>query len=196
LIIRPPRELFMPMGTGELKADVLEAVYRVALDASTAKGRAAQVRTTIEWLGKAWWNTERITWPERIVYIKTGFEALTGTSKSRESARNLRLKRGGTPHVEREDGKSDGSRRLVHGVCVCAKRDHSRRGRRVAQVSDAGNELRWRFFSTGESVLRAAIKVALHTLGYHDLWQSEIHRAVVAAMKAAEAQEGSGTAGA
>ncbi len=39
LIIRPPRELFMPMGTCGLKADVLEAVYKVALDAPSAKGR-------------------------------------------------------------------------------------------------------------------------------------------------------------
>lgn len=49
-----------------------------------------KLATTLRWLAKAWQNTTALSFEDRMVMIKTGFEAFTGKSKTRECASKLK----------------------------------------------------------------------------------------------------------
>lgn len=56
----------------------------------SSKDRHRRVRIALEWHAVAMSNPRAVTMQQRIIALKTGFEALTGTSESREGARRLR----------------------------------------------------------------------------------------------------------
>ena len=92
LVLGAPQELHVPWGaTGD--EDVMAAAYAVFRgthhDAQRANF-ANRLRLAVNWLSKAWRNTPSIRWEDRIVLLKTGFEALTDTSKTHEEASWLR----------------------------------------------------------------------------------------------------------
>lgn len=91
-IVPPPEELHLPMGTIVLDSGVLDAAYRHFLPSDDPEDDRARrrLRDAIGWLSKAWRNTPSINWPDRIVLLKTGFEALTGRSATHEAASWLR----------------------------------------------------------------------------------------------------------
>lgn len=92
LVIRPPLELHMPISGDGADPERLDAVYRVALSSLRSPGTSQQadrLATAIGWSVKAWRNTPSIRFPERVVFLKTAFEALTGTSDSREAVSTL-----------------------------------------------------------------------------------------------------------
>lgn len=94
LVIKPPLDLHMPLGPQSADAMCLDAVYGIALSSLQQPGTnpaADRLRTAIGWFAKALRNTATVHFPERVVFLKTAFEALTGTSKSHLSARALRL---------------------------------------------------------------------------------------------------------
>ena len=68
---------------------------------------AARV-AAIRLLAKAWRNTPAISWEDRIVLLKTAFEALTGKSKTHEAGAELRVPVRGS-HRRRAPGVRDGS---------------------------------------------------------------------------------------
>ena len=87
----PPIELHIPHERqldGELLSALL-AVFRGDHDGVDAS-LAQRLAIAASWLSQLWRNTESIRWPERIIMLKTGFEALTGTSTSWTSARRLK----------------------------------------------------------------------------------------------------------
>ncbi len=93
LAIRPPLDLCMPRGTCTANAMCLEAVYQIVRQSLRTPGvdvQADRLRPAIGWFEKAWRNTETVQFPERVVFLKTAFEALSGTSKSHRTARFLR----------------------------------------------------------------------------------------------------------
>ena len=53
-----------------------------------AKPAGDRIKTAIGWLAKAWRNTATVHFPERVVFLKTAFEAMTGTSNSYISAQD------------------------------------------------------------------------------------------------------------
>ena len=93
LVLRPPLDLHLPLRALSPDLLVLTGIYEIARESFRSPGEdsaADRVRIALEWFVKAWRNTETLYFPERLVFLKTAFEALTGTSKSRESARKLR----------------------------------------------------------------------------------------------------------
>ena len=93
LVLRPPLGLHMPPIDGFPDPLVLTGIYKTVLGSLRFPGEnttADQVRVALEWFSKAWRNTATLHCPERLVFLKTAFEALTGTSKTYKSACRLR----------------------------------------------------------------------------------------------------------
>ena len=91
-LLRPPLDLHVPLKAPSPDPLVMTGVYKTALESLRSPGdnsTADQIRTALEWFVKAWRNTATLHFPERLVFLKTAFEALTGTSRTRESARRL-----------------------------------------------------------------------------------------------------------
>ena len=105
LAIRPPLDLHMPVS---VTADplVLTGIYKTVLESLTCPGANAtadRVRLAVTWFAKAWRNTATLHYPERLVFLKTAFEALTGTSDTPKGARKLRKVLEALPRVREED---------------------------------------------------------------------------------------------
>lgn len=79
LVIRPPLDLHTPLGCQTAEAACLEAVYRTVLQSLQSPGTnppADRIKAAIGWFAKAWRNTATVRFPERVVFLKTAFEAL------------------------------------------------------------------------------------------------------------------------
>lgn len=93
LAIAPPIDLHMPMRLPRPDPLVLTGIYETTLASllsPNAEIDAHRVRVAVGWLAKAWRNTATVHYPERLVFLKTAFEAITGTSRAHDSARELR----------------------------------------------------------------------------------------------------------
>lgn len=92
LAITPPEELRLPFGKVTLDSEIASAVYRTVAGQLKDVGviDAARIARAISWLAKSWRNTPSINWEDRIIFLKTAFEALTGTSKTYEAGAALR----------------------------------------------------------------------------------------------------------
>ena len=93
LALRPPLDLHSPIGVASPDPLVLAGIYETVLGSLRSPGKdsvADRVRIALEWFVKAWRNTRTLHFPERLVFLKTAFEALTGSSKSWKSAERLR----------------------------------------------------------------------------------------------------------
>jgi hypothetical protein len=227
LIIRPPLDLHLPLGSHSADAMCLEAVYKtvlLSLQKPGANPTADHVKTAIGWLSKAWRNTATVHFPERVVYLKTAFEAMTGTSKSHVSAQKLRqlfeavpntsatnselliwspaerpvhtwtFMKNGKPHTVQVTG-------LEHWFMSFADARntiiHQGIVPSLAYTNPSNAEYEGPFVFTAEFLLRAVIKVSLAQFGYPDLWGSATWRAMKAAYDELEARErGEGSAAA
>lgn len=89
--IPPPLELNLPSSV-PIDEEILQATYDVLTAAGPESNLQRELRVAIHWLAKAWANSASITNADRLVYLKTATEVLSGTDKSRESARNLRAR--------------------------------------------------------------------------------------------------------
>ena len=108
LTIRPPLDLHMPIGICAVDAKCLEAVYqtvRQSLQTPETGATAGHLRIAIGWFAKAWRNTGTVTYEDRVVFLKTAFEALSGMSNSRCTARFLRQLFEAIPHTTPLDSK-------------------------------------------------------------------------------------------
>jgi hypothetical protein len=219
LVIKPPLDLHMPLGPQSADAMCLEAVYRTALSSLQQPGTnpvADRLRTAIGWFAKAWRNTATVHFPERVVFLKTAFEALTGTSKSHLSARALRLLFEALPRTSPTDSELlvwSPAERPVHArVFVKNVKQQTEQVTDLEQwfmaFADARNTIIHQgivppleysgsntaydghFVFTAEYLLRAVVKVSLAQFGYPDLWRSAIWRAVKAADEELERRAG------
>lgn len=219
LIIRPPLDLHVSLGSHSADEMCLDAVYRTVLSSATSPGAnkdADRIRVAIGWLAKAWRNTATVHYPERVVFLKTAFEALTATSKSNESAAFLRTLFEGIPDTQpgyTEQLVWSPDERPVHerkwkdrkGVehteyltdlqlwfmaFAQARNDIIHQGGSPA-LDYAGPAAAYHghFVFTGEFLLRAVIKVMLGPFGFPAVWRSAVWRAVKAAYEEAERQE-------
>src|SRR5262249_35533569 len=197
----------------------LEAVYRTVLSSLQSPGAnptADRIRTAIGWLVKAWRNTATVHFPERVVFLKTAFEAMTGTSKSHVSAQALRQLFEAVPNTSVTDSEllvwspaeqpvhnwtfmKSGKPQTVpvtgleHWFMSFADARNTIIHQGVVpslaytHPQNAGYE--GPFVFTAEFLLRAVVKVSLAQCGYPDLWRSAIWRAVKAAYDELEARE-------
>jgi hypothetical protein len=213
LIIRPPLDLHMSGGTHSADAEVLRAVYETALASIKAPGSSVvhdRITVATGWFIKAWRNTSTLHFAERLVFLKTAFEALTGTHKSHLSASTLRACFESLP-----DTTADDSRILVWSPSEAPTHTRTwkdRTGRPQTSLltdledwfmafGDARNTIvhegivpSLNFHSpnpayaghlvfTAEFLLRAVVKMYLTNLGYADLWRSSTYRAIKAELK-------------
>jgi hypothetical protein len=83
--IPAPIELHMPGGVtfDDVAAD---ALYK----ALTGPAEAQHISTAVDWLLKSWLNSTSISGSDRVVYLKTAIEALTGESRTRKAGPALR----------------------------------------------------------------------------------------------------------
>lgn len=221
LAIRPPLDLHLPLGAHTAAAMCLEAVYETVLQSLQAPGvnlAADRLRVAIGWFVNAWRNTATLHFPERLVFLKTAFEALTGTSKSYRSARSLRQLFEAIPDTTPQD-----SELLVWSPTEAPihTRTYKRNGTRhrdqitdleqwFMALADARNAIIHQgivpslvytgpnpeyigdFVFTAEFLLRAVVKVSLAAFGYPDLWRSDAWRAIKAAYEEVERRQREG----
>ena len=90
LQIPAPKELHLPLSSVTLDEDLANATYRQLTIGEPSEAHRQRLSDAIGWLSKAWRNTPSLDWPDRIVFLKTGFEALTGQSKTHQAAAQLR----------------------------------------------------------------------------------------------------------
>lgn len=202
LIISPPLDLHLPLGGSVPDVGALEAVHAVVLRSMHSPGHdpaADRLHAAIGWLAKAWRNTATVHFPERLVFLKTGFEAITGTSNSRESARCLRKLFEALPRTTPKDSEQliwSPAERPLHPNPRKASDPLTDLERWFMAFADARNsivhegafpDLNWQngdsawnghLVFTAEFLLRAAIKATLSTLGFPDLWRSPLSRAI------------------
>ena len=92
LVLRPPLDL-PPLRSCSPDPLLLTGIYETVLASHRCPDKSSdahRVRIALEWFVKAWRNTATLHYPERLVFLKTAFEALTGTSNSSESGCWLR----------------------------------------------------------------------------------------------------------
>lgn len=205
LVIRPPLDLHMPLGCHGADAGCLEAVYGTALQSLQSPGsniQADRLRAAIGWFIKAWRNTGTVHYPERVVFLKTAFEALTGTSKSQKAARILRELFEAVPDTAPGDSErllwspeekpiqtrtyykndkpfTDQITDLEHWFMAFADARNTIIHKGVVPdllYSGTNPQYEGHYVFTAEFLLRAAIKVSLSPLGYPDLWRSPTWR--------------------
>lgn len=205
LVIAPPLDLHMPTLLPPPDPLVLTGIYETtlaSLQSPIAKNEAHRIRVAVGWLAKAWRNTASIHYPERLVFLKTAFEALTGKSKAHQSASELRR-----IFESLQDATEDDAEFLVWSPTE--KPIHNWNGNRITDLeawfrafSDVRNEIihegtipdliyppngttypitsreiyRGHFFSTAERLLRSAIKVLLSKMGYKEAWYPKPYR--------------------
>jgi len=201
--------------------DLLSEVYRLALRGLTDDGQleARRMTTAIHWLAKAWRNSPSIDPEDRLVMLKTGFEALTGESDSRLCARRLReLFRSVLPAdpaaVDSDflwsPSESDTELRswvtragepreehvtpLEHWFLSFADARNAvvhGGADRAGSYGRAGSRYEGSFIFTAEWILRLAVKLQAHLLGATDLWCSPGYRAALAAFREYHTDESS-----
>lgn len=220
LAIRPPLDLHLPLGVQRADSATLEAVYRTVLSSVSQPGSnvtADRLRVAIGWLTKAWRNTATVHWSERIVFLKTAFEAITATEKSHISAQLLRdlfraipntsptdsdlliWSPAETPNRTRQWTDRSGNVHvdqltdLEHWFMAFAAARNSIIHNGITpplNYTEPGSAYNGHMVFTGEFLLRAVIKVSLGTLRYPDLWRSELWRIVKAAYEKLAAETG------
>ena len=212
LTIRPPLDLHMPIGICAVDAKCLEAVYQTvwkSLQTQEADAKAGRLRTAIGWFAKAWRNTATVKCEERVVFLKTAFEALSGTSKSRCTARFLRKLFEAIP-------RPPDSTRVVWSPAERPIHTRTKKNGKSYQITDleqwfmafadARNKIihegksppleysgpnaayDGHFVFTAEFLLRAAIKVSLSSHGYPGLWRSDLRNTIAASFASSDAE--------
>lgn len=204
LQIPAPEELHLPMVTVMLDEDLANGTYRQLAIRQEGEAERRRLSDAIGWLSKAWRNTPSLDWSDRIVFLKTGFEALTGRSKTHEAAAELRrmfreiVGPGGVGHddgllwspTERETRTFvDGSGRqwpctdLEHWFRTFgATRNaviHGDASPEAFCYDEADSAYNGPMFHTAERLLRESIKVALTGKGEHLMYAKAHRRRIV-----------------
>lgn len=195
LRIQGPLELHIPLMATEADDRLLTATYKIAVtsDRAPRRGLARRIVTATSWLAKAWRNTPSITFPDRIVFLKTGFEALSDQSNVWPNAlwlRHLyeRVLGGQRPmlldgllwsptEAERHVWPSDDGERHVTDLQYwfkafgSARNDIIHKGGTDSLSFSESSAYDGPLFDIGERLLRESIRVAMSELGYSDMWR-------------------------
>lgn len=196
-----PLELRIPPTTASPDPEVAAAVYEVGLLAHTGGDKsvaAARVITAIKWLAKAWCNSPSIDWFDRVVFIRTGFEALLGVSRTPKLRPLVRAA------FESLGASADAAFHLHWSPAEAERREHEKVGGKLTDLehwfqyfSDTRNAIVHEgaepdlvydaedsaysgpFPQVGQQVLREAIRALLEVkFGYRDIWRDPMYRRV------------------
>jgi hypothetical protein len=101
LKIAAPPDMHLPFNSVRIESpEFIDVLYKVLARHTSPKHLS--IATSVHWLAKAWRNSESVNWDDRLVMLKTGFEALTGSSKTPVAAAYLRDLFAGTKMTKRE----------------------------------------------------------------------------------------------
>ena len=161
---------------------------------------------------KAWSNSIRIQYAERLVFLKIAFEAITQTEKTHESVCKLREIFEALPNTSARDSKilvwSPEEKRIrtwtwrEKTCCVTdlehwfrtfgdARNDIIHEGKLPQfEYSLTDSNFNGHLFWTAEYLLRGVIKVLLEECGYCDAWRSERRRTIKATVEVATSNQG------
>lgn len=214
LKVPAPLELQMPTWIFSLDGELLAAMYH--LFTRRLSGINDQDRRRIEvavgWLSKAWRNSTSISMADRVVFLKTGFEALSDEYKTEACARWLRS----LYETQLAGNIPKYTRHLLWSPAEKPARSfkYRRSGNMVRQLTDlqrwfmtfgeARNSIihegmapslvyrhgKSRYngpmVNIGERLLRESIKVKMISLGYPNLWRTSMWRAIDRSLKKAK----------
>lgn len=213
LNVPAPLELAMPFDV-VLDQQVIAAVYGLGTRRFSKQSYETRnrIQTAIGWLAKAWRNTTSIAMADRVVMLKTGFEALTGTSDSWDSSVLLRqlfeIQLSGRSAAECDDllWSPSETRRFVvlrgkkqnpwpatdlqdwFVAFTYARNAIIHKGElKYGRYRKPKSSYNGHFVFVAERLLREAIRVSLMQFGYSDIWKTSASRssdAMVAAVMA------------
>ncbi len=203
LHVTPPSELRIPLAGVSLDQQLISSIHQVVSgkDDKIEGDDGRRVGQAIGWLSKAWRNTTSIMHTDRLIFLKTGFEALTGDSSTPGAGRRLReLFEAGVDsdlgdadilwsQTEAENwtylngkGKEVGGTDLEHWFHSFGRaRNAIIHGDVVPpelSYNKAGSAYNGPMFHTADRLLREAIKVRLSMPGRPQLYRSPVVRAV------------------
>ena len=211
LVLRPPLDLHMPAKVFSPDPLLLTGIYETVLQSLCSPGSdltADRVRVAVDWFARAWRNTGTVHYPERLVFLKTAFEAVTGTSKTHKSAHELRRMFETLPDATEGDSEIlvwSPEEKPIHTRVWRDKSipvtdletwfmafGHTRNTiiheGEVTQLTYPGTNpmqpiasrsiYHGDFFFTAELLLRGVIRVLLSELGYRDAWRSKLWRCI------------------
>lgn len=195
--IPAPEELHLPNGVS-LDPEILDALRRV-INGDRDNGDAdlaARLATAVGWLAHAWRNTESIDLRQRIVMLKTGFEALTDSSETWQSAERLDELFRKIPLDAAQDrfaahllwqpsetnsmSWSDRGGRVrrctplnhwfrAFGAC---RNEIIHQGRLISPTYEEPTRYAGPYLQIAERVLREAISISLREFGHENLWKT------------------------
>lgn len=215
LVLRPPLDL-PPLRSRSPDPLLLTGIYETVLRSLCCPGKtptADRVRVGLEWFTKAWRNTATLHYPERLVFLKTAFEALTGTSTGWKSARKLREIFESLPNTSKQDSEIlvwSPEEQPVHtrkwsdecgqsqSTLITDLEDwfiaFSKARNSIVHEGEISNRTysgpncayKGEFFFTAEFLLRGVIKVLLSkNSGYEDAWRTALDKAIKAGLEQA-----------
>jgi len=199
-----PLELNIPLESVRLDMHVAQALYDIVINVSKSQDpNILRLVTAIGWWTKVWRNSVSITWSDRVVFLKTAFEALLDTSSTPEAAKKLKtLFEDGEKHAStkiegflwtstetasriyvfnRPPHKSVTATDLEHWFLTFGeKRNDVIHNGALARLdyTEKDSAYSGNVVLVGERVFREAVKMQLEMLGYSDLWQSGLNRAI------------------
>jgi hypothetical protein len=208
VVVRAPVELHMPWAR-YLDGELLEAAYRIFKGEQSGDGAfARRLELAATWLAQAWRNTDSVRSVDRIVMLKTGFEALTGERTTYAAAmwlerRFSRLRAGVTDlmadhllwspsesqartFVDKR-GRSRTYSDLVHWFCTFGEVRNEIIHEGSAKSLDyqaAGSAYCGNMVFVGERLLREAIRLSFEDFGYPHLWKQAAVREIAKAYAA------------
>ena len=209
LRVAAPLELHMPWGP-RIDQDLLTSMYQLgtrrfgAADDLTRK----RVEVAIRWLSQSWRNSPSIRMTDRVIFLKTGFEALSGGLSDSwacakwlrqlheqdlggQTALNLEHMLWSTKEKERH---AVTFRKKVHNITDLQHWFMAFAGARNLIIHQGitpkltyrqrGSRYNGLLPYTAERLLRESIKVSMASLGYPDLWRPELNRTIAKAVMA------------
>lgn len=203
--VRPPLELHMPHGAVRLDGELLDAVYRTLVGQKGHRNEAAALELCISWLAKAWRNTPSVSWEDRLIDLKTAFDALVGESSAVQVAHLIRARfealvqhganQLSTSHLlwrptENErvrtvpDARGNPQQRSVtrleewFAYFAAARNAVVHKAAHPTMRPPLRNRYRGPYFHTAERLLRESMHASLTAFGYTDLWRSRAQREI------------------
>jgi hypothetical protein len=207
--IPAPVELSIPL-SARIDADLAEAIYRVAAGAHDSEDAAlaGRITTAVRLHAKSWRNSVSFGYEDRVVMLRTAFEALTDTSKGPRARKVLEgifnhLRKFGattpdsTEHMlcrldekpnraftfTGKDGQpvTEQLTDLGHWFSVFGEARHKIVHEGIVPpliYNEQGSAYNGPLFFVGERVLREAIRATLVRFGYVDLWEDAGFRGI------------------
>jgi hypothetical protein len=200
-----PLDVYMPNVKVSLHDELATAIYETIQKGYADPANTTERRFTITlgWWAKSWRNSSSVSWEDRIVLLKTGFEALLDESSTPKASKLLRqLFESAAKHAGEE------VKGLLWTQAEIPSRDHpfttpTYQGTKVTDLehwflsfgsarndiihqgaaatlsySEADSAYNGSFVMVGERVLREALKMQLELLGYGGLWKTGLDRAI------------------